>query len=69
MQKVVSTKLTEDEHTKLLDVCSTHGYTPSSLIKQAIMEKIDQKETKSRELSNEDLQKILGCYGNEKYKT
>jgi len=61
MQKVVSTKLTEDEHTKLLDMCSTQGCTPSSLIKQAIMEKIDQKEeTKSNELSTEDLKKILG---------
>jgi len=61
MQKVVSTKLTEDEHTKLLDMCSTLGCTPSSLIKQAIMEKIDQKkETKSNELSAEDLKKILG---------
>ena len=61
MQKVVSTKLTEDEHTKLLDMCSTQGCTPSSLIKQAIMEKIDQKkETKSNELSAEELKKILG---------
>jgi len=61
MQKVVSTKLTEDEHTKLLDMCSTLECTPSSLIKQAIMEKIDQKkETKSNELSAEDLKKILG---------
>lgn len=60
MQKVVSTKLTEDEHVKLLDVCNTQGCTPSSFIKQAIMEKIDQKEeTKSNELSNEDIQKIL----------
>ena len=61
MQKVVSTKLTEDEHAKLLDVCNTQGCTPSSFIKQAILEKIDQKEeTESNELSTEDLQKILG---------
>ena len=60
MQKVVSTKLTEDEHTKLLDACNTQGCTPSSLIKQAIMEKIDQKETESGKLSAEDLRKVLG---------
>ena len=61
MQRVVSTKLTEDEHAKLLDMCSTLGCTPSSFIKQAIMEKIDQKEEiVSNELSTEDLQKILG---------
>ncbi|HJJ22946.1 MAG TPA: DUF6290 family protein [Nitrosopumilus sp.] len=62
MQKVVSTKLTEDEHTKLLDMCNFHGCTPSSFIKQAIMEKIDQKEEieSNNELSNEDIEKILG---------
>jgi len=60
MQKVVSTKLTEEEHAKLLDICNTQGCTPSSLIKQAILEKIDQKEvTESNMFSNEDLQKIL----------
>ena len=61
MQKVVSTKLTEDEHAKLLDMCNRLGCTPSSFIKQAILEKIDQKEEiESTELSNEDLQTILG---------
>ena len=60
MQKVVSTKLTEDEHVKLLDMCNTQGCTPSSLLKQSIIEKIEQKETESNELSTEDLQKILG---------
>ena len=62
MQKVVSTKLTEDEHTKLLEMCNSQGCTPSSLIKQTIMEKIDQKESESKsdELSAEDLRKILG---------
>jgi len=62
MQKVVSTKLTEDEHAKLLDVCNTQGCTPSSFIKQAIMEKIDQKEIKPKELSDVDIQQILGLY-------
>ncbi len=60
MQKVVSTKLTKDEHTKLLDMCNSQGCTPSSLIKQSIMEKLDQKETESDELSIEALGKALG---------
>ncbi len=39
-QRVVSTKLTEEEHTKLLDLCNMQGCTPSALIKQAIVGKI-----------------------------
>lgn len=39
--RVVSTKLTEEEHSKLLDVCNREGCSPSALIKQAIIEKIE----------------------------
>ena len=56
MQKVVSTKLTEDQHTKLLDTCNSQGCTPSSFIKQSIMEKI---EANSEEISADELRKIL----------
>jgi hypothetical protein len=34
--RVVSTKLNEDEHMKLLDACNRHGCTPSALIREAI---------------------------------
>ena len=41
--RVVSTKLTEEEHAKLLEMCNRQGCTPSALIKQAIMEKIGKE--------------------------
>jgi|GEM_PF-4873996 len=44
--RVVSTKLTEEEHTKLLDICNKDGCTPSALIKDAIMKKINEIENK-----------------------
>ena len=39
--KVVSTKLTEEEHSKFLDTCNQEGLTPSALIKESIMMRID----------------------------
>ena len=42
--KVVATKLTEEEHTKLLDVCNREGCTPSNLIKDAIMKRLNPEE-------------------------
>ena len=61
--RVVSTKLTEDEHTTLLDECNREGCTPSSLIKEAILEKIHQKEKPTEENTNnkliEELNEIL----------
>ena len=44
VNRVVATKLSEEEHTKLLDECSRQGCTPSALIKEAIMAKIDVQE-------------------------
>ena len=59
--KVVSTKLTEDEHTKFLDFCNKKGISPFAFIKESIfnqIEKQEQEETKSKE--NEiDLGKLL----------
>ena len=42
--RVVSTKLNEEEHTKLLDECNKHGCTPFALVKEAIMAKIDNQQ-------------------------
>lgn len=39
--KVVSTKLSEDEHEKLLDMYNQEGLTPSALIKESILMRID----------------------------
>jgi len=40
----VSTKLTEEEYTKLLDMCSKNGCTPSALIKEVVLKKLEKKE-------------------------
>jgi len=43
--KVVSTKLTEEEHSQLLDACNRKGCTPSHLIKNAILNQLDEKHS------------------------
>lgn len=58
--RVVSTKLTEEEHTKLMDACNEKGCTPSNLIKEAVLEKIGLKEETKKELGNSELRKFLG---------
>ncbi len=42
--RVVSTKLTEEEHGVLLDVCNIIGCTPSNLIREAILKIINQEQ-------------------------
>jgi hypothetical protein len=39
--RVVSTKLTEDEHSSLIDKCNKQGRSPSLFIKEAILERIE----------------------------
>jgi len=46
VNKVVATKLTEDEHSKLLDACNTEGCSPSSLIRDAILKRIETEPEK-----------------------
>lgn len=66
--KVVSTKLSEEEHTKLLDTCNSKGCTPSSMIRDAILNQMDVYKNKSeepvqeevRKVSNEELKQLLG---------
>ena len=53
--RVVSTKLTEEEHTKLLDVCNREGCSPSSLIKDAVLNKIEEKEKPVSKMSVSEL--------------
>ena len=58
--RVVATKLTEDEHTKLLDACNTEGCSPSSFIKNAIIEKIGINKKKDiTKLTVNELNKLL----------
>ena len=42
--KVVSTKLSIDEHAKFLEICSKQNYTPSALIKNLILNLITSLE-------------------------
>ena len=42
--RVVSTKLTEEEHDRLLDVCNGVGSSPSALIREAIMKTINSEQ-------------------------
>ena len=46
VNQVVVTKLTEEEHTKLLDTCKTEGCYPSSLILDAILKRIESEPKK-----------------------
>jgi hypothetical protein len=75
VNRTVATKLTEEEHSKLIDFCNDMGCTPSSLIKKVILEKISQKEgiketetnkpkksfdQEVKEKTNEELLRYLG---------
>jgi len=61
VNRVVATKLNEEEHTKLLDVCSTEGCTPSSLIRDAILKRIEPEPKKKGvgEMSLSELEQAL----------
>ncbi len=39
--KVVSTKLTEEEHTKFLEFCNKKGISPFAVIKESILKTIE----------------------------
>ncbi|MEX0639541.1 MAG: hypothetical protein WEB28_05505 [Nitrosopumilaceae archaeon] len=52
VNRVVATKLSEEEHTQLLDLCNTQGCTPSALIKEAIMQRLNPSSDTKKELSD-----------------
>jgi len=60
VNRVVATKLTEEEHSKLLDLCNTQGCTPSALLKEAIMKRIQPDSDPKKEMTMEDLKKFVG---------
>ena len=65
VNRVVATKLTEEEHSKLLDLCNTQGGTPSALLKEAIMERLKPASGK-KDMTMEDLKKFVGVVRKEK---
>ncbi len=46
--KVVSTKLSEEEYGKLVGLCSASGYTISKLLKRAILERMNEEDSKEQ---------------------
>ena len=63
INKTVATKLNDDEHSKLIAECNRLGVTPSALMKESLMEKIEPKEIISenvpkKELTKEDWKQI-----------
>lgn len=56
--RVVSTKLTEEEHSKLLEICNQKGNSCSEFIKNAIHKQLDE-EKKASENSILSLEKQL----------
>ena len=60
VNRVVATKLTDEEHNKLLDACNKEGCTPSSFIKNALLEKIMPRQEKSEDLSSDEVRKFIG---------
>ena len=64
VNRVVATKLTEEEHSKLLDLCNTQGCTPSAFLKEIISEKLNpiQKQEvaqKPKGLSLDEIRNIV----------
>ena len=64
VNRVVATKLTEEEHTKLIDLCNGKGCTPSAFLKEIISEKISpiQKQEvaqKPKGLSLDEIRNIV----------
>ncbi len=57
VNRVVATKQNEEEHTKLLDACSTEGCTPSSFIRDAILKRIEP-EPKKKELKDMSISEL-----------
>ena len=51
--RVVSTKLTEEEHLALLNACSVQGSTPSAFIKAAVMSMLRPREAGRNEVNRE----------------
>jgi len=65
VNRVVATKLSEEEHSKLLDLCNTQGCTPSAFLKEAIMERIKPASGK-KDMTMEDLKKFVGVVRKER---
>ena len=71
--QVVSTKLTEEEHTKLLDACNVKSCTPLTFLKEIIMEKTEHQNASPKEakeeLADKEIRKFVVLNGNTCFKS
>ena len=61
VNRVVATKLSEEEHSKFLEKCNKEGCTPSAFIKRAILDSVgSEKKDEVSDMTLEELRKELG---------
>lgn len=52
--RVVSTKLNEEEHRRIMEICSDKGITVSKLLKKTLMERIREEKERKTSSNNFD---------------
>ena len=57
VNRVVSTKITEEEHGRIVEICNDIGITVSTMVKQAIRERV-KKEEKERKRLESQMKKV-----------
>ena len=57
VNRVVSTKISEEEHGKIVEICNDIGITVSTMVKQAIRERV-KKEEKERKRLETQMKKV-----------
>ena len=57
VNRVVSTKISEEEHGRIVEICNDIGITVSTMVKQAIRERV-KKEEKERKRLESQMKKI-----------
>ena len=65
--RVISTKLTEEEHNRLLDICNRDGCTPSSYIKQAVLGFVEAEENAIANGTHDSCKSGTTVAGNERH--
>ena len=58
VNRVVSTKMTEEEHGRIVELCNDIGISVSSLVKQAIRDRM-KKEEKERKRLESQMKKVV----------
>lgn len=64
--RVISTKLTEEEHGRITQICNETGCTLSSLLKQCVMDWVDKEANKIQKPLEETKDAPLFSLNNEK---